>query len=86
MFSNIIPNYYRDIPGYIRRMYNYDAFCVSVSPMDKHGYFSLATVSSYCPAMMEKARNIFLEVNDCQPRAVCGTQIHISQVAGLSHA
>ena len=82
-YGDIIPNYYRDVPDYIRRMYDYDAFCVSVSPMDKHGYFSLATVSSYCPAMIEKARHIYLEVNDFQPRAVCGTQIHISQVDAL---
>ncbi len=82
-FGDVIPNYYRDIPGHIRRMYDYDAFLVSVSPMDSHGYFSLSTVSSYSPAMMEKARRIFLEVNDRQPRAVCGAQVHISQVDGL---
>ena len=88
-FGDIIPNYYRDIPGHIRRMYEYDAFLVQVSPMDKHGWFSLATVSSYSPAMIEKAKRVFLEVNDQQPRAVCGAQIHISQVDGLvevSHA
>ena len=82
-FGDIIPNYYRDIPGYIRSMYDYDVFCVSVSPMDKHGYFSLSTVSSYSPAMIEKAKRVFLEVNDHQPRAVCGAQIHISEVDGL---
>ena len=82
-YGDIIPNYYRDIPKYIRGMYDYDVFCVSVSPMDRHGYFSLSTVSSYSPAMMEKAKRIFLEVNDHQPRAVCGAQVHISQVDGL---
>ena len=82
-YGDVIPNYYRDIPGHIRRCYDYDVFMVSVSPMDSHGYFSLATVSSYSPAMMEKARRIFLEVNDHQPRAVCGAQVHISQVDGL---
>ena len=82
-YGDIIPNYYRDIPKYIRGMYEYDVFCVSVSPMDKHGYFSLSTVSSYSPAMMEKAKRIFLEVNDRQPRAVCGAQVHISQVDGI---
>jgi acyl-CoA hydrolase len=82
-FGDVIPNYYRDIPGHIRRMYDYDVFLVSVSPMDSHGWFSLSTVSSYSPAMMEKAKRIFLEVNDRQPRAVCGAQVHISQVDGL---
>lgn len=79
-YGDIIPNYYRDIPGHIERKYTYDVFCASVSPMDEHGYFSLGTVCSYSPAMLEKAKRIFLEVNDQQPRAVCGTQIHISQV------
>ena len=82
-YGDVIPTYYRDLPGHIRSGYEYDAFCVSVSPMDKHGYFSLATTSSYSPAVIEKAKRIFLEVNDRQPRAVCGAQIHISQVAGL---
>ena len=82
-YGDVIPNYYRDVPGLIRELYDYDAFFVSVSPMDRHGYFSLATVCSYSPAMMEKARRIYLEVNDQQPRAVCGAQIHISQVTGL---
>ncbi len=43
-WADYIPNYYRDCPRHIRANYDYDAFCVSVSPMDKHGYFSLGTV------------------------------------------
>ena len=81
--ADVIPNYYRDIPRHIRRQYEYDVYCATVSPMDKHGYFSLGTVSSYSGAMMEKSRRIFLEVNDQMPRAVCGVQIHISQVEKL---
>ena len=81
--ADVIPNYYRDIPGHIRRQYEYDVFCASVSPMDKHGYFSLGTVSSYSGAMLEKSKRIFLEVNPNVPRAICGTHIHISQVEKL---
>lgn len=82
-FADFIPAYYRDIPKYIRTGYDYDAFCISVSPMDKHGYFSLATTSSYSEAMIDKAKRIFIEVNVNQPRAVCGSRLHISQVDGL---
>lgn len=82
-WADFIPSYYRDIPGHIRREYEYDAFCVAVSPMDKHGYFSLGNNASYAQAMMDKSKRIFLEVNDRQPRAVCGTQIHISQVDAI---
>ena len=82
-WADYIPNYYRDCPRHIRANYDYDAFCVSVSPMDKHGYFSLGTVSSFSPAMIDKAKRIFVEVNDNTPRAVCGAQLHISQITGL---
>ena len=82
-FADFIPNYYRDIPKLIRSCYEYDAYCVAVSPMDDHGYFSLGCVSSYSEAMIEKSKRIFIEVNDRQPRAVCGLQIHVSQVDGI---
>ena len=82
-WADFIPAYYRDIPGHIRREYEYDAFCVAVSPMDRHGYFSLGNNASYAQAMIDKSKRIFLEVNDRQPRALCGTQIHISQVDAI---
>ena len=82
-YADIIPAYYRDFPRHIRAEYEYDAFCVSVSPMDSHGYFSLANNGSYAEAMIDKAKRIFVEVNDKQPRCLCGTQIHISQVDAI---
>ena len=82
-YADILPAYYRDVPRHIRVEYEYDAFCVSVSPMDSHGYFSLANNGSYAEAMMAKAKRIFVEVNDQQPRCLCGTQIHVSQVDAI---
>ena len=82
-YADVMPSYYRDIPGHMRRAYDFDACLVAVSPMDKHGYFSMATTCSYAPAMIEKSARIFAEVNSFQPRCVNGVQIHISQLAGL---
>ena len=82
-YADILPAYYRDVPRHIRVEYEYDAFCVSVSPMDSHGYFSLANNGSYAEAMLDKAKRIFVEVNDQQPRCLCGTQIHVSQVDAI---
>ena len=76
-YADFIPNYYRDTPKLIRENYDYDAFCVAVSPMDSHGYFSLATTASYSEAMIDKARRIFVEVNENQPRCLCGLQLHV---------
>ncbi len=82
-WADVLPAYYRDIPGHILREYEYDAYCVSVSPMDSHGYFSLATSASYSEAMMQKSKRIFVEVNKHQPRALCAPQIHVSEVAAI---
>lgn len=77
------PAYYRDFPTRIRTEYDYDAVCVEVAPMDSHGYFSLALNGSYIDAMLDKTKRIYLEVNNRQPRALCGSLIHISQVDAL---
>ena len=81
--ADIIPAYYRDFPTRIRTEYDYDAVCVEVAPMDRHGYFSLALNGSYIDAMLDKTKRIFLEVNDRQPRGLCGSLIHISQVDAI---
>ena len=82
-YADLFPSYYRDIPSHIRTEYEYDAFCVEVSPMDSHGYFSLSLNGSYAEAMLDKAKRIFVEVNEKQPRCLCGTQIHVSQVDAI---
>ena len=82
-YADVLPAYYRDIPGHILREYEYDAYCVSVSPRDSHGYFSLATSASNSTAMLQKSKRIFVEVNKHQPRALCATQLHVSEVAAI---
>ena len=82
-YADIIPAYYRDFPTRIRTEYDYDAVCVEVAPMDRHGYFSLALNGSYIDAMLDKTKRIFLEVNYRQPRGLCGSLIHISQVDAI---
>ena len=52
-YADIIPAYYRDFPTRIRAEYDYDAVCVEVAPMDRHGYFSLALNGSYIVAMLD---------------------------------
>ncbi len=82
-FADLFPAYYRDIPGHMRTNYDYDAFCIQVSPMDSHGYFSLACIGSYSEAMIDKAKHIFIEVNEKQPRALTAIQLHVSQVDAI---
>ena len=78
------PMRYSELPRYY---YDHitppDVAMFQVTPMDSHGYFSLALNGSYIDAMLEKTKRIYLEVNDRQPRALCGSLIHISQVDAL---
>lgn len=81
--ADIMPCYYRDAPGLFTDYIDIDAYFAQVSPMDKHGYFSVSLSGSCSEAMIEKAKHIFLEVNDQMPRALTAPLIHISEVDGL---
>ena len=81
--ADIMPVHYRDGPRLIEEFMTFDAFSARVSPMDKHGFFSSGCSASLTPAMVSKAKNIFLEVNEHMPRALSGPTIHISQVTAL---
>ena len=81
--ADVMPIHYRDGPRVIEEFIEFDAFSTRVSPMDKHGYFSSGCSASLTPAMISKAKRIFLEVNENMPRALSGPTIHISQVTAL---
>lgn len=82
-FGDVFPGYYRDFPRLIRQFRHYDVFCIAVSPMDEHGYFSASTMCSCTEAFLEKSDRIFVEVNEKLPRTLCNTQIHVSQVDAI---
>lgn len=82
-FGDIMPCYYRDMPSLFTNYVDIDAYCAVVSPMDKHGYFSTGGTGSNSFAMIQKAKHIYLEVNENMPRALSAPVIHISQVTAL---
>lgn len=82
-WADLMPAYYRDMPGLFKRYVDIDAFLAVVSPMDKHGYFSTGCDSSISQALLNKAKHIYLQVNDQMPRALTAPSIHISQVDAL---
>ncbi|MCL2368163.1 MAG: 4-hydroxybutyrate--acetyl-CoA CoA transferase [Oscillospiraceae bacterium] len=82
-FADLMLGNYRDGPGVVREYMEFDAFCITVSPMDKHGYFSTGCSASLAEAFISKSKRIYLEVNPKMPRALSGPIIHISQVTAL---
>ena len=60
-----------------------DCFMATVSPMDKHGYFSLGTNPDYGASVVRKARKVVFEVNPQMPRTFGECIVHISEVDGI---
>lgn len=81
--ADVMSCYYRDMPELFRQYIDIDAFIVTVSPMDRHGYFSTGTAGSNCEAMLQKSKHVYLEVNENMPRVLNSPMIHISQVDAL---
>ncbi len=81
--ADVLPNNYSECGKIITECRRLEVFLATVSPMDKHGYFSFGTTMSVIPNMVQKADIILLEVNENMPRAVNSPQIHISQVTAL---
>lgn len=55
-------------------------FIVTVSPMDKHGYFSLSLSLTYEREFLEAADIVIFEVNERHPRTYGDTFVHIKDV------
>ncbi len=57
-----------------------DCFMVTVSSMDKHGYFSLGTNADYGASVIRKAKKVIVEVNAHMPRTFGECTVHISEI------
>lgn len=82
-FSDYMPcNYSEEVALWDVRG-NPDVFYATVSPMDKHGYFSFGLVASESVELAQRAKYVFLEVNRYMPRVHGSNIIHISEVDAL---
>ncbi|TVO58561.1 acetyl-CoA hydrolase/transferase family protein [Denitromonas halophila] len=81
---DFVPAYFSELPQLIERgLTPSDVVFSLASPMDEHGYFSLALAPDYTMAAVKKARVIVLEVNPNVPFAFGDCHVHISQVSAL---
>lgn len=81
---DFVPSYFSEMPALISRgQIPSDVVFTLASPMNEHGYFSLALGADYTMAAIAKARAIVLEVNPNVPFAFGNCHVHISQVSAL---
>ncbi len=78
-----IPNYLHQLPRLIREFMEIDLAVITVSPMDKAGFFSFGTANDYTSTAARCSRRTILEVNENMPRVFGESLIHISEVDGV---
>jgi itaconate CoA-transferase len=78
-----VPNYFSQIPRLLEDYLAVDAFLVTVSPMDKAGYFTLGTNNDYGSTAARRAKRLVVEVNERMPRVFGDSLIHVSQVDAI---
>jgi len=81
----LVPNNFSEVPRLLERSTKCSLVLVSVSPPDRHGYFSLGVHGNYAAAMIGRVP-FFVEVNRQMPRTFGCNQVHVSQLLGWCEA
>ena len=77
-----IPMIFRNLSEYYFHFLEVNVAMVSVTPMDKHGFFNLSAGTGVNRSILKKASTVILEINERLPRIYGGFDetIHISEV------
>lgn len=79
-----VPSTFHQATRLLNESIGIDTFIVTVSPMDKHGYFSLGTGNDYASRVARAAKRLIVEVNGYMPNVQgAGAQLHVSEVDAL---
>ena len=79
---NYIPMVFHNVVEYYRHFLKVNIAMLSVTPMDRHGFFNLSCSTGTSKGITEQADIVIVEVNENLPRVCGGFEecIHISEV------
>lgn len=80
---DFLPCYLWQLPRVLSDFVHIDVFMITVSPMDKHGYFSLGTSCDYASTVARNCDMLIVEVNEKMPRVFGENLIHVSEVDAI---
>ena len=81
---NYVPNNFHQTPRLLIDEIGIDAFVCTVSPVDRHGYFSFGTGNDYSTKVARAAKRLIVEVNENMPRVNgVGAELHVSEVHAI---
>ena len=75
-----VPVAFSDSPRLLAERAELDAFIVTVSPMDRHGWFTFGTSNDYATTAARSAKQLIVEVNPQMPRVFGDSLLHVSEV------
>jgi itaconate CoA-transferase len=76
-----VPSNFSQSPRLLTEHIGIDTFLVTVSPIDRHGYFTFGTGNDYSSKVARAAKHLMVEVNNHMPRVYGAlAQLHISEV------
>lgn len=78
-----VPVAFSDSSRMLAEQVSLDAFLVTVSPMDRHGWFTFGTNNDYTSTAARSARRLIVEVNPNMPRVFGESLLHISEVDAI---
>jgi itaconate CoA-transferase len=79
-----VPNNFHEAPRLLIEEIGIDTFLHTVSPMDRHGYFSFGTGNDYSTKVARSAKRLIVEVNKNMPRVHGdGAELHVSEVDAI---
>jgi itaconate CoA-transferase len=81
---NYVPNNFHQAPRLLIDDIGIETFVCTVSPMDRHGYFSFGTGNDYSTKVGRAAKRLIVEVNKNMPRVNgAGAELHVSEVDAI---
>jgi itaconate CoA-transferase len=78
-----VPNSFSQSIRFFTEHIQVDAFLVTVSPMDRNGYFTFGTNNDYTSSAARQAKRLIVEVNRHMPRVFGRSSLHISEVDAI---
>src|SRR5271154_5403048 len=77
---NYVPNNFHQTPRLLIDEIGIETFVCTVSPMDRHGYFSFGTGNDYSSKVARSAKRLVVEANKKMPRVYgVGAELHVSE-------
>jgi itaconate CoA-transferase len=82
-----VPTAFSEAPRLLSQHIELDTFLVTVSPMDRNGWFTFGCGNDYATTAARAARRLIVEVNPHMPRVFGDSLLHVSEVdAIVEHA